>query len=104
MQRKLTPEMIDKVFADAKHQADYVIGLYRIAYPDFDNIAHVDGFPSISHETADYIFKKAIDFDAIHHPDVVKGGAWLNNGFTVDDVTDWTVIPCEVTYKKENKR
>ena len=94
----LTQEAIDKVFAEATHQLDYVIGLYKLSYPViWDQIKRVNNWPKVSKGTAEYVYKKAIAFDKEHHPKVFAGGAWLNNGFSTDEgLKDWHVIPADV--------
>lgn len=94
----LTQEAIDTVFAEATHQLDYVIGLYKLAYPTlWDRIKSVTGWPKVSKATSEYVYGKAIEFDKEHHPKVFAGGAWLNNGFSTDEsIMDWKVIPADV--------
>lgn len=97
---ELSKETIDRIFAEAKHQTDYIIGLYRVAFPNFDEIQHVNGYPTVSTKTTDYIFIKAIEFDKRVHPDVLAGGAWMNNGFSNEkNMPDWVVEPCDYTLK-----
>lgn len=78
----LTKEQIDKCFEDVEHQADYIANIYKLVYPDWDNIKFIDGWPTAGKELHEYIFKKAISFDKEHHPNVINGGAWLNSGFS----------------------
>ncbi len=94
----LTQETIDEVFAEATHQLDYVLGLYRKAYPTlWDRIKSVAGYPKVSKITSEYIYGKAIEFDKEHHSKVFAGGAWLNSGFSTDEgLKDWTVKPADV--------
>ena len=88
----LTKQQIDKVFDTAEHQADYVVGLYRLAIPNFDKVRQVHGYPIISELTANYIWDKSREFDKFHHPNVISGGIWMNNGFGVDkNLDDWIV-------------
>lgn len=91
MINELSKESIDSVFKQATHQGEYVIGLYKLAIPEFDNVEKMEGFPEISVRTSDYIFDKAIEFDKLHHPGVFSGGIWMNNGFSRADIDDWTV-------------
>ena len=100
-QQELSRETICAIFYEAKHQADYVIELYRHVYPNWDTIEKVDGYPTISKKTNEYIFARAIAFDKQSHPDVLSGGLWLNNGFRTDEtMDDWLVLPCEYTLEK----
>lgn len=99
----LDKELVSELFENATHQGDVLIGLYRLVYPDWDSIASVDGFPKINDATWKYICLKFQTLDAKFHPDVLPGGAWLNNGFSGDhgynpDLPDFTVIPAPVTY------
>ena len=90
--KKLTKKQIDEIFEQAKEQYDYALALYKVAFPDFDDIKALDGHPKVSVETGKYLFDKAISFDREHHPDVVNGGLWLNKGFSSnDDVPDWEI-------------
>ena len=93
MQRELTQEMIDNVFETAADQGEAVIGMYKIAFPEWDRITKIhDGYPHVSSDTSTYIFGKAIAFDKEHHPDVLAGGAWMNSGFSGEEgIPDWVV-------------
>jgi hypothetical protein len=95
----LAKSRIEKVFRDAKHQSDAVIGMYRLVYPDWDAIASVNGYPAVSDATGKCIFALAIAFDQKNHPDVMAGGCWMNHGFSTDpSIRDWRVRPAAVTY------
>lgn len=87
----ISKDQIDTIFADAEHQQDYVLALYASAYgEDWPRVKLVKEWPLISSDTNDYIFKQAMKFDAKHHPDVFRGGAWMNNGFNgSDEVTEF---------------
>ena len=89
---KFSKEIIDKIFEKAEGQADYFLSLYRLAFPEWDNIKHVDGYPRVSETTNKYIFGKAISFDKEKHPNVMNGGLWLDKGFgTNEEVKDWEI-------------
>ena len=98
---KLSKEAIDKAFEKAKEQADYAISLYKLAFSEWDDIKHVDGYPRVSKTTNKYIFDKAISFDKEKHPNVMNGGLWLDKGFSTNEkVKDWeiTLEDCEIEY------
>lgn len=102
--KDLTKDMIDEVFKNAKTQADYIVGLYKLVYPDWDSISKVLGYPAVSDATNTYIFKKAIDWDYWNARNVISGGAWMNHGFSGykdNGVPDWMVRPCAVEYITE---
>lgn len=102
----LTQESIDQIFDTASVQSDYILALYRVAFPEWDNIASVDGHPQISEPTGLYIFERAIAFDKVNHPEIFNGGAWLNQGFTSldsEDIPDWQILPCEYTLAESSQ-
>jgi len=106
---KLSEAQIDKIFEEAKDQSDYIVGIYRLVFPDWDDIEAVNGWPTISKKTSEYIFDKAMEFDAKHHPDVIMGGMWMNNGFSTLDgehLALWEVdiTTAKVTYKQEKEK
>lgn len=81
---KLTDAMLDAAFS-ASNQFDALVALYRIAFPDWDRIARIDHWPSVSRSTNMSISKRFIVFDHAHHPDIVNGGLWMNSGFSTND-------------------
>src|SRR5205085_9120644 len=99
----ITREQILKIFEEATTQASYLIELYRIAFPEWDHIEEINGYPKAHSETCLFICQKCIEWDRKHEPRVMMGGAWLNKGFSCDDsVPPWFVRPCEVTYARGN--
>jgi len=101
---KLDKKTIDNIFEKAQHQQDYVIGLYKIAFPNWSKIKQVHGYPTIHPKTNEYIFGKAIEFDKKHHPNIVNGGLWLNNGFsTIEKVEkEWAIDTSMARVELEN--
>jgi hypothetical protein len=95
----VTKEQIDEVFQEAKKQKDYVLGLYHLAHPDWDNIREVVDFPSAGKEVSQYIWEKALAWDR-REVITFPGGAWLNVGFREDENLDpWEIAPGKVKYK-----
>jgi hypothetical protein len=112
MFKELSKETIDRVFHCADlgllredeepHQIHVLVELYKIAYPDWEKIASVDGWPTVTRKTNEYIFRKFIAFDDKHHnkrgeQGVFRGGLWMNNGFSTQeihpDLQDWQIDP-----------
>jgi len=91
LERTLSKETIDSIFANATHQSDYVYGLYKAVIPDWSSVIQFNGYPQVSNNTSSYMMRLAIDFDTKHHPNLVPGGALLNNGFSSTDMPDWIV-------------
>lgn len=103
---KLTKERIDEIFQEVEdqrnpNQVNYIIKLYREVYPNWDDIATIDGYPKASKNTCLYIMEKAMTFDRRHHPDVMNGGAWMNKGFSQEEkMGDWIVEPAPYTLEE----
>jgi hypothetical protein len=73
---------IEAIFCKHDHQETVLIDLYRMVFPDCDNIRRIDGFPEAGNDLWKFICDLFIDFDRKHHPDCLKGGAWMNSGFS----------------------
>lgn len=72
----LLKSVIDGIFEDAKHQADYVLALYKHVVPEWDDVEDVQGYPAVNNKLASYIMQKAMEFDRLHHPEVMNGGLY----------------------------
>ena len=93
----LSREAIDAIFETATSQGDYILSLYRIAFPNFDDLSAINGYPDVSEATSKYIWTKAIYFDQRKHPNCLAGGAWMNHGWhTNPEVKDWQVDSTDV--------
>ena len=73
---------IEAIFCKHDHQEKILIDLYRLVFPDWDKIRRIEGFPEAGTALWKFICDLFIDFDRIHHPDCLKGGAWMNSGFS----------------------
>jgi len=100
----MTKQQIDEIFAlvensNDPHQADILLGLYKVAFPEWDAIKFIDGWPRLNPKTSQYIAARFIAFDRKFH-ESLPGGLWLNKGFSShDEVPEWTIDleGCEVT-------
>jgi len=81
-------------------QGDALVAIYRLAFgSDWDRAVKVDGWPACNKETWKAISKLFMEFDRVHHPDVLPGGAWMNSGFSSLDgegLEDWQVRLCGI--------
>jgi hypothetical protein len=110
----LTEQMIDDIFEEAVnsnggyHQQKPLFAIYRAAFPEWDDIRKLNGFPKVSKHTWKYIWRKFADLDEIHHPECLKGGAWFNSGFGGEDgLYDWVVYPIaesDILYRWQKNR
>jgi len=105
----LDKERVKVLFEKNTHQQDVLIELYRMAYPNYDQLSKIDGWPTINKKTWMTIASLFRDFDAKHHPEVMSGGCWMNTGFSTldaaDDLQDWEVdkTTCEIILKKDRE-
>ena len=94
---KLTEAQIDTCFEGKTQQSKCLIEIYKLVFPDWDRIIEVKDWPVCGEAMWKYICTKFMEFDKLHHPGAVKGGMWLNNGFSSSkDVKDWEVNISEV--------
>lgn len=97
------------LFKKNTHQLDVLIGLYRLVYPNYDQIANLEGWPTINEKTWLEIAAMFRDFDTEHHPEVMCGGCWMNTGFSTleaaDDLENWEVdkTTCKVILKNDKE-
>ena len=80
----LNQDQVNKLFETKNHQQDILLSIYKMVFPDYDEIKKLHGYTAISENTNNHLFKQFIRFDKIHHPDVMAGGLWMNNGFSTD--------------------
>lgn len=104
----VTKETIDRFFLDEEqsaspHQSNIIMKLYKLVVPvDWERIVKLNGYPMCNEAMTNYLFHKFMEFDRKHHPDVLSGGAWMNNGFSTDKtLSDDTVTVDEniIIYK-----
>jgi hypothetical protein len=120
----MTPEFVrlnyDQVracFRGTDCQGEVMTRLYRLVYPDWDEIASIDDHPLCNQTTWKAICAmwQAFDREVINpklakedpcHTGVLLGGAWLNSGFSGSGhhLADWWVQKSPVTYKPSGER
>lgn len=98
----LTQADVDACFEGKDNQEDVIIALYKLIYPDWDDIAKIEGWTAAGHDLNHYIMLKFQVFDQLHHPKVLPGGAWMNNGWSTDrGIPEWVVERNPVVYKEK---
>jgi hypothetical protein len=102
---------VEKVFETGTHQADVLIELFKMVYPNglFDQIEKINGFPICSRETSLWFARAFAKFDHQHHPNTLPGGIWLNSGFSfsfpeAETLPFLAVIPAPYTPKPVDER
>jgi hypothetical protein len=88
---RLTKAAIEACFEDATHQADVLVRLYKLVFPDWDQIVSVNNWPECNENTWKHICRLFMTFDQKHHGSL-PGGLWLNHGFSGNEsLPDWAV-------------
>ena len=114
MNNLITRKQIETLVENAKHQKDVINGVYELIFQEnWDRLEQVGGFPICSNAFSEFMFNICIDFDQKHHPNVVAGGMWMNNGFStiendhiVDPDKDTFMVDmskCEPIYRTEKE-
>jgi len=95
---------IKEIFQTSPDQSKAIVEIYKLAFPDWDKIKKIEGWPTAGKELSDFIWEQFIKFDLRHHPDLFAGGSWLNYGFSAHDnerLDLWAIDTsmCQVEYE-----
>ncbi len=83
---------IQALFEACENQSEIIIALYRMVFPDWDNISKIHGYPVVGIELWKFIARQFQNFDRKHHPNLMPGGCWMNQGFSSDPELDqWEI-------------
>lgn len=99
----LSEEAVRAVVDNAENQGDYIVGIYKLIHPDFDDIEQFNGWPRCGKKTWEYICRicqekdRKLNEKRAFDKQVMPGGCWMNNGFTFDAeiLGDWVVAPTD---------
>lgn len=92
---------LQEIFENSDHQNSVIVKLYKLLFPDWERIHRIEGFPEVGQALWNYICNLFIDFDGKHHPGCMKGGVWINQGFSsTDALGPWEISleNCKVIY------
>jgi hypothetical protein len=88
MKLALNADQVKALFSSYSNNYDVLIGLYRLALPNWDEIEYiVEGRPHIGEVGWHAIYDLFMAFDEMHHEkeSVLPGGMWLGQGFIMDE-------------------
>jgi len=90
---RLSELQVKECIENAADQHEALVALYRMVFPHWDTIERLDGYPEVNDATWKAICRMFVEFDKVHHPDVMAGGLWLNCGFSgaSKKIQDWAV-------------
>lgn len=89
----LKKEEVERIFAEAKDQGEYMVALYKLVIPNWDDVISIDGWPSCNGLTWKAICRLAMEHDE-KHTSAMPGGCWMNKGFSTShgvNLKDWEV-------------
>jgi hypothetical protein len=92
---------LQEIFETSDNQGSALVEIYKILFPDWDQIKKIDGFPTVGREMWEYICGLFTEFDRKKHPEFLKGGLWLNTGFSSNpELGGWEISfdGCNVIY------
>ena len=92
---------LQKIFEESDNQNSVLVRLYQLLFPDWEKIERLEGFPEVGQALWSYICNLFIEFDRQHHPGIMKGGTWINQGFSSNtDLDPWEINlqNCKVIY------
>jgi phage pi2 protein 07 len=83
---------VQTIFKEQENQSDALVEIYKLVFPDWEEISKINGFPEAGNRLWKFICKEFIQFDKKHHPNVFAGGIWMNTGFSSNDLLgDWEI-------------
>jgi len=94
-------QRLQDIFEQVEHQESALIEIYKLFFPNWEDIKQVGGFPDIGREMWKFICAQFIEFDSQHHPNVFKGGLWISHGFfSSEELAPWGVSMenCNIIY------
>lgn len=97
MKIQIDRDQVRRIFETAKTPDDYLLGMYRMAFAEWDSIKSIQGWPAVSRATSEELFRLAIAADTrIMRDNAIQGcmagGSWLNSGFgSKSDLPDWQI-------------
>lgn len=109
---KLDKEAVKQAILKAESETAALEAVYRMVYPNFDQIDKVDGHPACNDYTWKAICMHFVDLtnrlnkarDIVRNQ-VLPGGPWMNFGFAGgSDLGDWYVMPAPVTLRQEQEQ
>ena len=92
---------LQKIFEESEHQNSVIVKLYKMLFPEWEDIERIEGFPAVGKALDEYIFNLFVAFDQEHHSNVFNGGAWINQGFSTNEkLAPWEISleNCKVIY------
>ena len=101
MRSTLKEEQVRALFSSCSKECDVLIGLLKLAIPNWDQVEYIlEGKPQIGEEAWRTIYDLFCDFNENHPGEsMFPGGLWLGMGFSVDkNLGPWEVAISAVKF------
>lgn len=98
---KLNEEQVVAVFASRKKEFDVLVGLLKLAIPDWDEVEYIlEGKPRIGEAGWRTIYDLFVKFNEEHPGEnIFPGALWLSMGFAMDNsLEDWQIDTSEMKF------
>lgn len=95
---KINKNQIDEIAGRCENSDEFTLEMYKLAFPNWELISQIKGFPKVGNDTADYLMGKALETDK-QQAGATLLGSWFNKGFSIDnDTEEWCIdtSECEV--------
>jgi hypothetical protein len=101
MRSTLKEEHVRALFSSSTKECDVLIGLLKLAIPNWDNVEYIlEGKPKIGEEAWRIIYDLFCDFNEKHPGEsMFPGGLWLSMGFSVTkNLGPWEIDISEMKF------
>jgi hypothetical protein len=93
---KTSKKEIDQIFDSSNSPLDICLKLYKLVYPNYDDIKEIKGYPKINKEFSLYLFDKFGELDQSNGNTLDGSFFWMNKGFGTDEkLNDWLIYPAK---------
>jgi len=93
---------IQEIFDYASSNQEALFEIYKLIFPDMDNIKKIEGHPVADKNLWTYIWRLFIQLDRKCHPQEFAGAIWINKGFGMNSgLKSWSIdlSKCNVLYE-----
>jgi len=94
-------QRLEAIFDNSTSNKEALIAIYRLVFPDMDNIKKIEGHPVADQNLWTYIWRMFIQLDRKCHPQEFAGSIWINKGFGMNSgLASWSIdlSKCKVIY------
>ncbi|MBF0204555.1 MAG: hypothetical protein HQK67_09640 [Desulfamplus sp.] len=94
-------QRLQEIFDYANSNTEALVEIYKLIFPDMDNIKKIEGHPVAGKNLWTYIWRLFMQLDRKCHPEEFAGSIWINKGWGMNSgLTPWSIdiSNCRVIY------